>query len=58
MQDHPSSELSLATTAVALGFGKLMEVLVKAAPELAAISYIVAISAGLITIYFKIKNKN
>lgn len=57
MQNHGTSEFSLATTAIALGFGKIMEVLVEAEPVLAAVSYIVAIVAGLITIYYKLKRK-
>lgn len=57
MQNHGTSEFSLAMTAIALGFGKIMEWLVTAEPVLAAISYIVAIVAGLITIYYKIKRR-
>jgi len=52
-----TSDLSLALTAIALGFGKLMELLVEAEPALAALSYIVAIVAGLVTIYYKFKRK-
>jgi len=58
MQNHTSTEISLASTAIALGFGKLMEFIVQAEPVLAAISYLVAAIAGIITIYYKIKNKN
>jgi len=57
MHNHSTSELSLATATIALGFGKLMEILINAEPLLAALSYIVAIIAGLVTIYSKIKNK-
>lgn len=35
-----------------------MEVLTQAEPFLASLSYIVAIAAGLITIYYKFKRKN
>jgi hypothetical protein len=56
MQNH-TSEFTLATTAIALGFGKIMELLVVAEPVLAALSYIVAIIAGLITIYYKLKRR-
>lgn len=57
VQNHTTSEFGLATTAIALGFGKLMELLVEAEPALAALSYIVAIVAGIITIYYKFKRK-
>lgn len=57
MQSHGTSELTLATTAIAIGFGKIMEVLVAAEPLLADLSYIVAMLAGLVTIYYKIKRK-
>ena len=52
-----NSELSMAVTAIALGFGKIMELLTMAEPTLAAISYIVAVVAGIVTIYYKIKNR-
>lgn len=57
MQTHGTSELTLATTAIALGFGKIMELLVEAEPALAAMSYIIAMIAGLVTIYYKVKRK-
>lgn len=59
MQTPPphASELALATTLIVLGFERLMELLVKAEPLLASLSYIVAIAAGLITIYYKFKKK-
>lgn len=58
MQAPPhTSELALATTLIALGAEKLMELLIKAEPVLASLSYVVAIVAGLITIYYKFKKK-
>ena len=57
MQSHGTSELTWATTAIALGFGRIVELLVKAEPALAAISYIVAIIAGVVTVYYKFKRK-
>jgi hypothetical protein len=57
MQNHATAEVASATTLIALGFAKFMEVLIKAEPLLASISYIVAIIAGLMTIYFKCKKK-
>lgn len=57
MQNHGTSEFALASTTIALGFGKLMELFVIAEPILAAISYLVAIIAGLVTVYYKIKRK-
>lgn len=54
---HTTSEVGMATALIALGFEKLMEILVKAEPVLASVSYIVAIVAGLITIYYKFKKK-
>lgn len=56
MQSH-QTDITLASIPVALGFAKLMEILIKAQPFLADASYIVAIVAGIITIYFKFKNK-
>lgn len=55
MQNHTSTEYTLATTSIAIGFGKLMELLVQAEPALASISYVVAIVAGVITIYYKLR---
>lgn len=57
MQNHVTTEMSSATALIALGFGKLMELLVNAEPVLASISYIVAIVAGLVTVYSKFKGK-
>lgn len=56
---HPegTSETSLAITAISLAFGKLVEFLVQAEHVLAAASYVVAIVAGVVTIYYKIKRK-
>lgn len=54
---HGNSEVSLAVTAIAAGFGKLMEFLVHAESVLGALSYIVAIAAGSVTLYFKLKNR-
>lgn len=56
---HPAgtSETSLAITAIGLAFGKLVEFLVQAEHALAAASYVVAIAAGLVTVYYKIKRK-
>jgi hypothetical protein len=56
MQNH-TSEFSLATLTVAMGVGKFMELLVKAEPMLASLSYIIAMVAGITTIYYKIKRK-
>lgn len=56
MQNH-TSEAGLATLALAIGVGKFMELLVKAEPMLASLSYIVAMVAGIVTIYYKIKRK-
>lgn len=55
---HTTSEVGMATALIALGFEKLMEILVRAEPILASVSYIVAIVAGLVTIYFKLKKKS
>jgi hypothetical protein len=58
MQSTPAtSEISLAITAIGLGAARLMEWLTHAEPALAAISYIAAALAAIITIYYKIKNK-
>ena len=57
MQTHSTSEISLAMISLSIGVGKIMELLVKAEPILASLSYIVAIIAGLITIYYKFKRK-
>jgi hypothetical protein len=57
MQNHGTSELSLAFTAIAIGFGKIVELLIKAEPVLASLSYIVAMIAGLVTVYYKLKRK-
>lgn len=54
--NHPS-EFSLAMTAIAVGFGGLMKVLVEAEPVLASLSYLVAIVAGFVTMYYKFKKK-
>lgn len=54
--NHPS-EFSLALTALAVGFGGLMKVLVAAEPVLASLSYLVAMIAGVVTIYYKFKRK-
>lgn len=51
------AEVSMASAVIALGLGKLMEVLVAAEPVLASLSYIVAIIAGIVTIYYKFKKK-
>ena len=56
MQAH-HTDITLASIPVAIGLAKLMEILIKAQPILADISYIVAVVAGLVTIYFKFKNK-
>jgi DMSO reductase anchor subunit len=58
MQNHGPSEFSLAMTAIAVGFGGLMKVLVEAEPILASLSYLVAIIAGLVTMYYKFKKKS
>lgn len=57
MQTHSTSEFTLATTTIALGMGNLMKVLVEAEPVLASLSYLVAMVAGVITIYYKFKRK-
>lgn len=59
MQNHGgTSEFSLAVTSIALGFGKVMELLINAEPILSSLSYIVAIAAGLVTLYYKLKRKS
>lgn len=57
MVSHPGSETALAVTSISLGIGKLMEFLTVAEPVLASLSYLVAMVAGAITIYFKFKRK-
>jgi len=59
MSNVPSShgETGLAVTAIMLAFGKLVEWLVQAEHALAAASYVVAIVAGIVTVYYKIKKK-
>lgn len=57
VQNHVTSEIGLALTTIALGFGKIVELLVKNENVLASLSYIVAIVAGVLTIYYKIKRK-
>lgn len=58
MQNHSSSgEFSVALTLIGLGFARLVDWLVSNESVLASISYIVAIIAGLLTIYFKLKRK-
>jgi hypothetical protein len=54
---HTHTEVTLATVAISLGLAKLMELIVHAEPILAAVSYLVAAAAGVVTIYYKIKNK-
>ena len=55
---HPSNtDVTLATMGIGLAFGKVLEELVNVTPALAAMSYLVAIVAGVITIYFKFKNR-
>jgi len=56
MQPH-QTDIAMASIPVAIGFAKLMEILIKAQPLLADASYIVAVIAGLVTIYSKFKNK-
>lgn len=55
--NHISSEFGAATTAIAVGFGGLMKLLISAEPVLAALSYVVAVLVGIVTIYYKIKRK-
>lgn len=57
MQPHSPSEFSLAMTAIAVGLGGLMKVLVEAEPILASLSYLVAMIAGIVTVYYKFKRK-
>lgn len=57
MQSHATSEFTLATTSIAIGTGHLMNVWVAAEPILADISYLVAIVAGAMTMYSKLKRK-
>lgn len=57
MQPSHPSEFSLAMTAIAVGFGGLIKILVQAEPLLASLSYIVAMVAGIVTIYYKFKRK-
>jgi DMSO reductase anchor subunit len=57
MQTNHASEFSLAMTAIAVGVGGLMKVLVAAEPVLASLSYLVAMIAGIVTIYYKFKRK-
>lgn len=56
MQTH-QTDITLASVPIAIGFAKLIEYLTQAQPILAGASYIVAILAGIITIYYKIRNK-
>ena len=53
---HSPGELSLAITSLSMGIGKLMDMLTTSEPALAALSYLVAIVAGVVTIYYKIKS--
>jgi hypothetical protein len=57
IQNHAMGEIALAGTCIAMGVSKIFELFVKAEPALASLSYIVAIVAGSITIYYKIKKK-
>lgn len=59
MHNVPSnpSETTMAVTAIGVCFGKIVELLVQAEHALAAMSYVVAIVAGLVTVYYKIKRK-
>jgi hypothetical protein len=57
MQGHSTSEFSLGVTAIAVGFGGLIKLLITAEPLLASLSYLIAIIAGLLTIYYKLKRK-
>lgn len=56
MQSH-QTDVTLASVPIAIAFAKLMEYLIKAQPLLSDISYLVAAIAGIVTIYYKIKNK-
>lgn len=47
----------MAFTAIALGVGSMVKVLIQAEPLLASLSYIVAIAAGGVTLFYKFKNK-
>jgi hypothetical protein len=57
MQPHFHGDVALASVPVFLGLAKLAEFLLKNQPILASLSYIVAIIAGVVTIYFKFRNK-
>lgn len=57
MQPSHPSEFSLAVTAIAVGWGGLMKLLIEAEPILASLSYLIAMIAGLVTIYYKFKRK-
>lgn len=57
VQSHGNSEFTLASTAIALGCGKIVDFFTHSQPLIENISYMVAAAAGLITIYYKFKRK-
>lgn len=53
-----NADVPLATMGIGIAVAKILEELVQATPVLSALSYVVAIVAGLITIYLKLKKKS